>query len=143
MNTGNHEIRNLNAWKSIKAYYWYAILNKNFIRYITTDAFDSNINSTAKWHNLNNRGCNPRSTINWMSQPWRGWIFDLYIEFIIQPLRGCQQVFLSLPWVAPTVIQIKPLRGKQIKSGNQWTLILWLLSIIWKHIFQVNESSVF
>jgi len=34
----------------------------NYSDKITTDAFDFNINRAAKWHNLNNRGCNPRST---------------------------------------------------------------------------------
>jgi hypothetical protein len=31
----------------------------NVISAITTDAFDFNIISAAKWHNLNNRGCKP------------------------------------------------------------------------------------
>jgi hypothetical protein len=35
-------------------------------------------------------------------------MLDWYIGFVIQPLQGCQRVFLSLPWVAPTVIQIQP-----------------------------------
>ena len=30
---------------------------KNSISVIITDAFDFNVNSAAKWHNLNNRGC--------------------------------------------------------------------------------------
>jgi len=30
---------------------------------ITPDAFDFSINSPAKWHNLNNRGCKP--TVNY------------------------------------------------------------------------------
>ena len=34
----------------------------NYSDKITTDAFDFNINSAAKWHNLNNRGCKP--TVN-------------------------------------------------------------------------------
>ena len=81
-----------------------------------------NINRATEWHNLNNRGCNPRSTINWMTQPWRGWILDWYWVHYSTPrragqaLRGCQRVFLSLPWVAPTVIHIKPLRGKHASS---------------------------
>jgi hypothetical protein len=49
-----------------------------------------------------------------------------------------------LPWVAPTVIDIKPLWGlpDQFKSKNQIILISYLLSIIYKQIFQVNVSSV-
>jgi len=44
---------------------------------ITTDPVDFNIRRATKWHNMNNRGCNPRQTKSWMSQPWRGWILDL------------------------------------------------------------------
>jgi len=44
---------------------------------ITTDPIDFNINCAMKWHKMNNRGCNPRQTKNWISQPWRGWILDL------------------------------------------------------------------
>jgi len=36
---------------------------------VINDVFYLYINRAAKWHNLNNRGCNPRSTKNWICQP--------------------------------------------------------------------------
>jgi len=66
-------------------------------------------------------GVNPRTSADLVSQPWRGWISSLYCEFIIQPLQGCQGVCLSLPWVAPTVIEIKPLRGnRSVQIKTRW-----------------------
>jgi len=45
----------------------------------------------------------------------KGLNIRLVLSSLFNP-SGVARVFLSLPWVAPTVIHIKPLRGKHEKN---------------------------
>ena len=99
------------------------------------------IHCAAKWHNMNNRGCKPTVISNLNVTALKGLNISLVKWIHYSTPLGLPEGFLCLQWVAPTVIQIKPLRGKHINS-NQIALLFCLLSIIWKRIFQLNASSV-
>jgi hypothetical protein len=67
--------------------------------------------SAAKWHNLNNRGCKPMENCKLNISALKGLNIRLALRFHYSTPPGLPEGFLSLPWVVPTVIEIKPLRG--------------------------------
>jgi hypothetical protein len=68
--------------------------------------------NTLKGYNLNNRGCEPTdvSKIQFYNPEGVEFDFRLFNPF------GAEVSSLLIPWVAPMIIEIKPLRGMKSNS---------------------------
>jgi len=73
-------------------------------------SFNSGFIAT-KWHNMNNRGCKPTAICNLSFTALKGLNISLVTKVCYSTPPGLREGLLSLPWVTPTVIHIKPSSG--------------------------------
>jgi len=82
------------------------------------------INRAAKWHHLNNRGCNPRSTINRISQPWMGWILTGMLSPLFNPSGVASEFSCLYRGLHPRLFKLNPFGVntsnliKKLKNGD-------------------------